>query len=359
MLILFTFFVFIGTSLSADQNVQEIPTPADYDQIDSIVQHHIDHEYFSGVVLMANDGNTEYFKSAGSRQLNKEEKITPETVFSIASITKMLTAILILQLEEEGKLSVHDPLDKWLPEFPIPNNQEITLHHLLLHISGLPNEDDAIFNQSVFPTDFVNQTLSQGNQKEVGHFNYANIDYILLGLVIEKITGQSWETSITERILEPLEMDNTGCLEKGIYPQDFAYTYQIDEEGNARPDHKIHIENYWAAGNMYSNAQDILKLDQALYDHHFLSESSKEKMFTSYPEYNYTGYSVWTYRYPFLDSQPLLMERRGGILGANVVLVRLLEQNKTIIILSNNNRFDTNTFGNKENLKEALIIAYD
>ena len=90
-----------------------------------------------------------------------------------------------------------------------------------------------------------------------------------------------------------------------------------------------------------------------------LSQASKELMYTSYPEYNYSGYSVWTYTYPFSASRPRVMERRGGILGANSVLVRLLDLNRTLVILSNNDRFDPDSFGETGNLKEALMIAMD
>ena len=93
-----------------------------------------------------------------------------------------------------------------------------------------------------------------------------------------------------------------------------------------------------------------------MYGRTLLSEASKKLMFTSYPEYNYTGYSVWTYNYPFVDTQPKIMERRGGIFGSNSVLVRKLDLNHTIIILSNNNRFNPDSFGDPSNLREALII---
>ncbi|MAZ37854.1 MAG: hypothetical protein CL842_10430 [Crocinitomicaceae bacterium] len=95
---------------------------------------------------------------------------------------------------------------------------------------------------------------------------------------------------------------------------------------------------------MFSTAEDLLKLDQARYGDELLSRKSKELMFKSYPEYNYSGYSVWTYNYPFTPSKPKVMERRSGILGANSVLIRFLDTNKTIIILSNNNQIQPGFF---------------
>jgi CubicO group peptidase (beta-lactamase class C family) len=151
-------------------------------------------------------------------------------------------------------------------------------------------------------------------------------------------------------------MTQTGFLERGKYPENFASSYSFDGENIRQADPQLFIENYYAAGCMYSTAKDLLQLDQLMYSPELLSEKSKELMYTSYREYNYSGYSVWTYHYPFAKSQPKVMERRGGILGANSVLVRMLETNKTIIILSNNNKFNPDSFGDTEGLKEALMI---
>jgi hypothetical protein len=107
---------------------------------------------------------------------------------------------------------------------------------------------------------------------------------------------------------------------------------------------------------MYASANDLLKLDQGMYGNKILSNESKDLLYTSYPEYNYAGYSVWTYSYPFAPSKPKVMERRGGILGSNSVLIRMLEQNKTIIILSNNDKFNPDSFGDTKSLREALMI---
>ena len=242
-----------------------------------------------------------------------------------------------------------------MPEFDIPKGKKITVHHLLLHISGLPNENDAIFSEQKTPAAFVTETLKEKGSS-LGEFNYANIDYVLLGLVIEKYDKKSWELAIKHRILEPLKMENSGFLKKDTYPQDFAYSFSYDANGARQLDPLFFIENYYAAACMYATAEDILKLDQGMYGNQLLSEKSKELMYTSYPEYNYSGYSVWTYNYPFSEAQPKIMERRGGILGANSVLIRMLDTNKTIIILSNNNKFNPDSFGNQEGLKEALMI---
>ncbi len=327
----------------------------DSTRIDSIVQKSVVEDLFEGNILIADQGTIVYHKSFGYANSDHLAPITNSSHFSIASITKLFTAITIMQLITEGEFQLTDSLKTLLPEYHIPNVNKITVHHLLLHISGLPNEKDAIYGEQKTPQAFVSETLN--NKKSAfGTFNYANIDYVLLGLLIEKYDKTPWQRAVKNRILAPLKMKNTGFLKKNAYPENFAYSRSYDQQGLKQKDPLFYIENYYAAGCMYANAEDLLKLDQAMYGSVLLSEKSKALMYTSYPEYNYSGYSVWTYDYPFATSQPKIMERRGGILGANSVLIRMLDTNKTIIILSNTNKFNPDSFGDTSSLKEALMI---
>ncbi len=325
--------------------------------INNIIQEKIDNENFQGTVLIAEKGNIIFQKNAGFSDETAKIKIDSKTKFGIASITKMITAILTLQLVEQEKIKLTDNLEELLPDVKIPKADKITVHHLLLHISGLPNEKDIVYLTKKTPNEFVESVIGKKKKlKNFGEYNYANIDYVLLGLIIEKYTNKTWEEVVTETFIEPLELNNTGFLVKGKYPENLAKTYSIDENGTFNKDPDFHIENFGASGAMYSDAIDLLKIEQAMYGDILLNEESKNLMYTSYPEYNYTGYSVWTYNYPFANSKPKIMERRGGIMGSNSVLIRFLETNKTIIILSNNNAFNPDSFGNKDNLREALII---
>ena len=349
LLLLLTAFLGFGYTGNAQINLKAV---------DSIVQGAASAEAFEGTVLIADNGNIAYHKSFGFKDNNKKTPVGNATRFSIASITKLFTAILILQLVEEGRFKLTDTLEALVPELNIPEATHITVHHLLLHISGLPNENDAIYSQSKTPLQFVNETISNPSNSP-GAFNYTNLDYVLLGLIIEKFDEVPYEQSVQKRTLDPYAMRQTGFLKKGKYPEDFGYSFSYDADNKRQADPLLFIENYYAAGAMYATAEDLLKLDQALHGNEILTEESKELMFTSYPEYNYSGYSVWTYNYPFAQSKPKVMERRGGILGANSVLVRYLDTKKTIIILSNNNKFNPDSFGNLQSLKEGLMIEID
>lgn len=309
---------------------------------------------FSGTILVAEEGTPIFYRSYGTANHTTQEAIKNDYHYSVASVTKLFTGIRTLQLVEAGKLELHKPLITYLPEYQKLISEEVTAHHLLLHISGLPQELDAIYRNPGKTEEIVSTILQENQPNILGVFYYNNVDYFLLGLLIEKLSGQSWESEITEYILKPLGMEQTGFLRYGNYPSDFAYSYSAEGDALVQ-DPLFHIENYYAAGNMYSTASDLLRLDQALYSDILLSEEKKTLLSQSYPEYNYVGYSVWNYNYPFAEGQPKVMERRGGILGANVVLMRLPESNYTIIILSNNDRFNPDSFGDPENLREMLL----
>jgi len=120
---------------------------------------------------------------------------------------------------------------------------------------------------------------------------------------------------------------------------------------------EYHIENFGVAAGMYSNVEDLLKLDQALYTERLLDEKHKGIMYESHPELGFVAYGNWVYNYPYAEGRPKLIERRGGLLGFNCVMIRFVEDNKTIIILSNNGQFNSSSFGNTADFKEALIVA--
>ncbi|TBW25893.1 serine hydrolase [Gramella sp. KN1008] len=339
------FMLFLATDICAQGK---------YSSIDSIVTHNADHNQFEGTVLVTDSSGIIYNRSFGFKDLGKTDPIDNNTHFSIASITKMFTSIIILQLIEEKKLRITDNLEKLLPTYKIPNSEHISVHHLLLHISGLPNENDSIFHQKVSPEQFINTTLLE-NPNELNTFNYTNIDYILLGKIIEGIDGRTWQESVQLRILDKLAMNDTGFLEYSRYPENYAQTFSIDQNNDRRKDPEWFYENYYAAGSMYSTASDLSKLHEGLYSEALLNSETAGLFQKPYPEFNYAGYGVWIYNYPFINSQPRIMERRGAILGSNSVFVRFLDKNKCIIILSNNNKFNPDSFGAINNLKEALI----
>ncbi|MCG8373484.1 MAG: beta-lactamase family protein, partial [Balneolales bacterium] len=305
-----------NTNVAAQINIESL---------DQMVREHVEKNNFDGTVLIADQGEIVYINSFGYLDRHLKTEHSNSSKYGIASVTKLFTAILVMQLVEQEQLTLETPLSAFesLSNLGIPNAGQITPHHLMLHISGLPNEPDDIYRGgSKTPAEIIAYSLENGDQNgSFGDYNYNNVDYIILGMIIEERTGMSWRENVQEKILDPYGMTHTGFRSLNGEREDIANSYHKILFWYTK-DPRIHYENFGAAASMYSTAEDLLKLDQAMYGDSLLTAQSKEIMFTSYPEYNYTGYSVWTFRYPFVDSIPLIMERRGGVMGMNSVLVR-------------------------------------
>lgn len=324
-------------------------------QLDSLVRMEVAKTGFSGVVFVARKGEVLLHRAEGMAYYQANDRMEKNTRFSIASVTKLFTAVTIFQLMEEKKLALTDKVAGHLPDLAIPGADKISIQDLLLHNSGLPNERATIYQTKRSPADFVATTLKQRAKATYGEYNYNNLDYVLLGMIVEKLRGAPWRKVVSDRILHPAGMENTGFLAYGRYPANFAYTYKGGRSRKLRQDPLFYIENFYAAGSMYSTAEDLWRFDQALSAGELLTTASLNVLATEFPANNYAGYSVWNYRYPFVEERPRVMERRGGILGANVVLVRLPEEDTCIIILSNTDTFNPDSFGDPHNLREAVL----
>ena len=348
---LFIIFIFCLSAglLTGQQSVVQ--------QLDSLVTSAVESVNFSGVVFVARQGEVLLHRAEGMAYYQADDTMETDTRFSIASVTKLFTAVTILQLREEGKLDLQDKLSLHLPELEIPRATEISVADLLLHNAGLPTERATIYQQPVHPEEYVRKTLKNRAKVKYGEYNYNNLDYVLLGLIVEKLRVASWKKVVADRILAPTGMTNTGFLAYGRYPTNFAYTYKGGVSGKLRQDPFFYIENFYAAASMYSTAEDLWLFDQALNTSALLSAESREILAKEFPTNNYAGYSVWNYRYPYVQERPQVMERRGGILGANVVMVRIPQDDTCIIILSNTDAFNPDSFGDPHNLREAMIRA--
>lgn len=325
--------------------------------IERIVQfHHLNNE-FEGVVLAAEKGKIIYQNAFGFADREAKKLLSIDTKFGVASFTKAFTALIIMQLEEEGKLSVEDQVSTYLPDLEVKNLEKVQIKHLLTHSSGLGSEPDIAYIQKLTPEEML---LKYANSKIKGtpgtEFSYSNLDFLAMSCIIEKVTQKSWETNLKERILAPLQMNDSGVLTFEKKPENLAKTYQ-KKEGQYVKDGNFFIENFDAAGAMYSTLEDLLKFDQALYENDFLSASQISKMYTSHPELGYVGYGSWVYNHPYVGDYPLTIERRGGIAGFNGVFLRFPNEKKTLIIMSNNGQFNTDTWGDMTSLKEQLIKA--
>ena len=239
-----------------------------------------------GTVLVAR--GDEILLNKGYGQANVEWNIpnTPATKFRLGSLTKQFTAASILLLEERGKLAIEDPLSKHMADVPAAWSA-ITLHHLLTHTSGIPNVTSLpeFATYQPFATT-VEKTIALVRDKPLDfapgdRMSYSNSGYLVLSHLVERISGQSYETFLTANILDPLGMKDTGLDSNAtIIPRRAAgYTSSATGLVNAG---FVHMSVPHGAGAMYSTTEDLLRWERGLFGGKVVSAASLRKMTTPF-----------------------------------------------------------------------------
>jgi CubicO group peptidase (beta-lactamase class C family) len=290
-------------------------------KVDEYVQAHVEawpKWDVSAAVLVARDGQILVNKGYGLANRQRGTPITPDTIFPLASISKQFTALAIMQLEEAGLLSVDDPLAIYYPGYP--RSDEITLHHMLTHSSGLPN-GTTLYLPDALEFDPGTQT------------SYSNLNYMLLGHIVEQASGQTLDGYLREHVFEPLGMRNSGFDPASVADRLNAAMGHV--RGKDGPEAFVYpsIEHAGGAGALYSSAADLYRWDRALYIEELVSQATAERIFfPHYPdEENHVGYG-WVVG----EWQERPMAMHGGFLnGATGMIVRFLEDDALVIVLSN------------------------
>ena len=305
-------------------------------QADPLVAGYVKQNKFSGTVLVARNGKPVFRKGYGLA--NREWNIPndPQTKFRLGSITKQFTATAILQLVEAGKLNLEDPVSKYYTASPAAWSK-VTIHHLLTHTSGIPSYTDLpgfFGTQSMTdrtPAEIVKLTEDKPLDFEPGtKFKYDNTGYILLGYIIEKVSGQKYADYLRAHIFDPIGMHDTGYdTAREIIPHRAAGYNNTGMTWINAP--YLAMSLPYAAGSLYSTVDDLLLWDQALYAKKPLTAASLEKMYTPFKD-NY-GYG-W-----FIDnkSKHRRIDHQGGINGFNTIIVRYPDDKVTVIVLANMN----------------------
>lgn len=311
-----------------------------------VVNYYNAEKNFNGAVVVATNGQIDFMSGIGLANRQTGTAITFKSKFKISSITKTFTAVLILKLYEQGKLDLKGTIGKYLPDYTGEARDKVTLHHLLTYSSGIPNCEGntgiAVYQLPISTNDFITKYCSGKLGFEPGkQFSYNNGDYIILGRIIEKLTGKSFLQNLNETILKPLGMENTSMLASKDIVSGLIPTYNMDDSTKTfYTDDPMYIENYYSAGAMYSTVEDLLKFDNAIFGNKILTKMTVDLMLTPYPELYGVAYGFWVTdnKYGALSSKTA--NRQGSIWGANANWVHLMDKNKTIIVFSNTNATD-------------------
>ena len=236
----------------------------------------------SGVVLIAKDGKPIYREAFGFSNLPDRVKNKPDTKFNLASINKMFTAIAIMQLVESGKISLQDKVGKHLTDYPNKAVADsVTIHQLLTHTSGMRSfwEDYDKLAKVNFKTVsdylplFVDKKLAFAPGSD---FYYSNSGYMVLGLIIEKLSGQNYFDYVKEHIYRPAKMINTDAyeLDNAIPNLATGYTMSLEEPGQWKNNTFLNPTKGTPAGGGYSTVDDLLNFANALQSNILLSKEN-------------------------------------------------------------------------------------
>ncbi|WP_053972410.1 serine hydrolase [Mangrovimonas sp. ST2L15] len=271
----FLLLLFLSTILNASLFAQSIE-----DDISALASK----EYPEGgpgvSILVAKNGKPIYKEAFGMASIELNVAMKPDNVFEIGSITKQFTAIAVLMLKEQGKLKLEDDITKFLPDYPT-HGKSITIHHLLNHTSGIKSYTDMPSFIQEARTDFTPQELidtfkNEPMDFEPGEkFRYNNSGYILLGYIIEKASGETYEDFIDNHIFKPLGMSSSYYGSNLEIIMKRASGYQQVEQGFANSNY-ISMTIPYAAGSLMSTTTDLLKWQNALNSYKLITNASYE-----------------------------------------------------------------------------------
>jgi CubicO group peptidase (beta-lactamase class C family) len=298
---------------------------------------------FSGTVVIERKGETLFQGAYGYAHLGLRVRNQLETRFNLASVTKMFTAVAVLQLVEQGKLALDATVHDYLPEVGIGLADRITVHHLLCHQSGLGIywNDKVKQRRSTLRTtaDYLDVIKGEQPSFEPGTSSaYGNSGYLLLGGMIERASGQDYYEYVREHVCRRAGMERAGHLQLDRI-EDFAHGYtHLEWEGPAHPEFRTdNIFQYPvhgnAAGFLYSSAPELIRFGQALRANQLIGETSVDLMLRK-PEGVGLGYG--TQRIPY--SRGIAIGHGGRSFGAATHLLFLPEVDLSVCVLSNYDR---------------------
>jgi len=314
--------------------------------IDSFLARYQTLGLFNGSALVADQGQVVFKKGYGLANMEWNIPNTPDTKFRLGSITKQFTATLVMQLVEQGKIELNAPITRYLPDYPTKTGDRITIHNLLNHTSGIPGYTEVPSWASKMrdpypPAKFIEFFSKLDLFFDPGtKFSYDNSGYFLLGVILEKVTGEPYEKLLRERIYTPVGMNDSGYDSTAPLLTKRAAGYDKHFDGSYTNTSYIDMSQPYAAGSLYSTVEDLYKWDQALYGDKILTAASKEKMFT--PGLSNYGYA-WEIR---KGKDGLTIEHGGGINGFNTLITRNPDTKRLIVLLNNTGGAPLNAMAN-------------
>ena len=329
-----TFFIYSNVLLAKNNQL--------YDELDSLMSQYYELEQFNGVVMVAQNGEPLLNKGYGYANFEWQIKHHTNGKFRLASVSKQFTAMLILQLVEQGKLELNAKLTDYLPEYRFDTGSKISIRQLLTHTSGLANFFHHTEYQSIEArnpynlTDFVAKFCSDDLHFEPGSaFRYSNAGYTILGAVIERVTSKTYAQVLSSQILQPAGMLNTGFNGQDTLLNQFVSGYERLLKG-VKPAEYVDMSVPYSSGSIYSTAHDLLLWDRAIANNLLLSKIMTKELFKVTEHRNYAaGWEVNDLDKTQFNKQLTRHYHSGGIQGYGASIARIAEDNLVIVLLNN------------------------
>ena len=294
-------------------------TTASYSaDIDAYIQPYLEANVFSGSVLIAKDNEIVFEGFYGYSDFHKRTSNNMDTKFAIASISKKLTQAAILILNQQNKLSLHEPIDKYIKGLPF--GKEINIDHLMTHKSGLVGDFDDFIRTQVTSEEMLETLRNMSLSFKPGtDAVYSNHGYRLLALIVEHVSGKSYRAFLNDHLFSPLGMTNSLSPIKVLNEATVATGHAPDGYLGIKKIEALNWGNKTGNGSILSTARDLLKFSNALNEKVLLNEKSI-KYLTESRTFNNRQMTMWS----------------GGAPGFSAEFHRYLDGNVTIIVLSNN-----------------------
>ena len=307
----------------------------------SLLDLAIEEEAVIGIAAGYAKNDTVWDYSAGFSNEDTQEAFSTTTLTRLASIAKPMTAIAILQLLEKGKLNLDSPIQEYLSDFPIKPEGDITIRHLLNHSSGIAayKNEEEIENQVEYES--IEAALAIFKDRELiatpgTAFNYTTYGYVVLGRIIEVVSGQNYETYMQENIWDIVGMTNTKVERTNESYDNKSELYQRNDKGEIKLATANNLSDRIPGGGIISTLEDLMKFGNGLLNNDFISKESLDLML-EIPDVENSGipYGLGLYLYDTIPDYGAVYGHGGGQTGASTIFMVSPEQNFFIVVLTN------------------------
>ncbi len=329
----------IAQPMVAPENTNAQPTVNLSSQLDHIAKRYYGVTQPGATVIVVKDGKILLRGGYGLANVEKNEALSAQHVMRLGSITKQFTAVAIMQLVEQGKISLNDPISKFVDDYP-ESGKRVTIEHLLTHTSGIPSytgKPGFIATVGVDKTvkEMIDSFKNDPLEFEPGtQWKYNNSGYFLLGAVIEKVSGMSYAKYVESALFMPLGMQDT-AYENSERSKQIKALGHTPSKGQFQASNKISMTIPYAAGALVSNVDDLAKWDAAIEAGKLLKPDSWKRVFTAYKlsngqatDYGY-GWNIGQF-----ESKPMIAHG-GGIPGFATYALSMPTEKLYVAVLTN------------------------